>query len=141
MKFIAKSLMTWMAVLCIGLTCAGSARADWFEQVMDSWISISVVDGEPALEQVVGQISRARELAIVFDRRVDSSRPVQAELLQAGSLSGLLDTISAENRLEFESIGETLVVVPHSRAHRIRTLIALRQQEFRQQSAGISLSQ
>jgi hypothetical protein len=95
------------------------------QPISATWRGISI-------RSLLRRLSRDREIAILLDRRVD---PDQEAGLDTGarSLRSAVDELGRLANLGVTQVGNCLMIAPPAAAGRLRTLVALRQQEL---SAG-----
>jgi hypothetical protein len=90
-----------------------------------------------SLRTILRRLSQEREVSILLDRRVDPERQIDIETGDR-SLSSAVDEIARLAHVAMSRVGNCLVVAPIPAAHRLRTLVALRDRELAAGDVGFS---
>ncbi len=89
------------------------------------------------LRTALESFSRARHVAVIMDRRVDPSQPVNLKLTNATG-EEIIEQLSQSRDLGFCFLGPVAYFGPHSTTRRLRTVAELRRDEIRGLQAGIA---
>jgi hypothetical protein len=85
------------------------------------------------LRSILRRLSRDRGISILLDRRVDPDQELQIETGDR-PLRSAVDEIARTTRLGVTQVGNCLVVAPPTAIFRLRTLVALREEELARRS-------
>jgi len=102
----------------------GPALQKQLDETMD------IVWGEIPLRQALESLARNKKVAVLIDRRVDPSRKIDISLHQT-PLKDVLETIAQKCNLGISMVGPVAYFAPPEVARRVRTLVALRQEDVR----------
>ncbi|MGD0653230.1 MAG: STN domain-containing protein [Thermoguttaceae bacterium] len=91
---------------------------------------MDIVWGEIPLRQALESLARNKKVAVLIDRRVDPSRKIDISLHQT-PLKDVLETIAQKCNLGISMVGPVAYFAPPEVARRVRTLVALRQEDVR----------
>ncbi len=98
-----------------------------FRQALDR--TISATWEQVDLRTITRRIEETRQIALLVDRRLDPSRPVKFAAHDV-RLGELLERLASERDAEAIVVGNTVYLGPKLATEKLRTLIALRTQEF-----------
>jgi hypothetical protein len=98
-----------------------------FRKELDSVITISRERAE--LRPLLRRLAEDRGVSIAIDRRIDPSTRVDVEL-PPDSLRAAIGAIADESGAQFVIVGDTVFLGPPDATAKLRTLIALREQEL-----------
>ncbi|MGD0383049.1 MAG: STN domain-containing protein [Thermoguttaceae bacterium] len=91
---------------------------------------MDIVWSEIPLRQALESLARNKKVAVLIDRRVDPSRKIDISLHQT-PLKEVLETIAQKCNLGISMVGPAAYFAPPEVARRVRTLVALRQEDVR----------
>lgn len=128
-SFIAAALV-WIAVA--GPVCGQASEpaletGPRFRQALTQ--PLSVAWEQVDLRTICGRIQSAGHVALLLDRRIDPSAPVDFQA-QETPLLELTQALIAPRDARVVPVGNTLYLGPQAPAARLRTLVALRQEEL-----------
>jgi hypothetical protein len=92
--------------------------------------SVDIVWSENPLRRALEDLARNKKIAVLIDRRIDPSRKIEISLHQT-PLNEALEAIAQKCGLEISMVGPVAYFAPPQVARRVRTLVALRQEEVR----------
>ena len=92
--------------------------------------SVDIVLGENPLRRALEDLARNQNVAVLIDRRVDPSQKIEIALHQT-PLKEALEAIAQKCGLGFSMVGPVAYFAPPQVARRVRTLVALRQEDVR----------
>jgi len=91
---------------------------------------VDIVLAENPLRRALEDLSHNKNVAVLIDRRVDPSRKIQISL-DAVSLSDAFKAIAQNCGLGISMVGPVAYFAPPAVAQRVRTLVALREEDVR----------
>ena len=137
----------------IALTAVGSPSASAEDRVEQNraWLvgrrlqqelekPVNIVRSRSTVRDVVRRIRELHEVALLVDRRIDPDRSIDVQLVQT-SLGDGLALWATQLEAELVTIGGTLYIGPVDVTDKIRTLIALRTREVREDAEFQRLSE
>ncbi len=92
--------------------------------------SVDIVWGEDPLRGALENFSRNKNIAVLIDRRVDPGQKIQLSLHQT-TVKEALEAIGQNCNLGISLVGPVTYFAPPAVARRVRTLVALREEEVR----------
>jgi hypothetical protein len=92
--------------------------------------SVDIVWGENPLRHALEDLAHSQNLAVLIDRRVDPSQKIEISLHKT-PLKEALETIAKKCGLGVSIVGPVAYFAPLQVAQRVRTLVALRQEDVR----------
>jgi hypothetical protein len=98
---------------------------------------IDIAWSDNPLRRALSNLSRAQEVAVLIDRRVDPDRKLTLTLEQV-PLRDAFEEIAQQQELGFRLVGPAAYFGPPKAAARIRTTISLRTEEVRRLPANVS---
>jgi hypothetical protein len=125
------------AVACVAATLAAfaadekSLKKPDFEKALAQPVVAQVDDAE--LRAFVVSLAKDRHIPLVFDRRIDASLPI-AWKFEGEAFLPAVDRRAGEIGAAARTVGMTLYLGPKEPASKLRTLIALRQEELKKMS-------
>lgn len=96
---------------------------------------VDIVWSENPLRSALRGLSRAQHVALMLDRRVDPSQQIEIKLSTV-PLAAVFQEIARNRRLGMAMVGPVAYFAPMNAASRIRTVVALRDEEVRRLGPG-----
>ena len=91
---------------------------------------MDIVFGESPLRGALENLARNKNIAVLIDRRVDPNRKLEISLHQT-PLKEALEAIALKSGLGYSMVAPVAYFAPPEVARRVRTLVALRQEDIR----------
>lgn len=128
---LAARLSLLIAISPAALAAEGPLKKSDFEDRLSQPVVAQVNDAE--LRPFVASMAQDREIPFVFDRRLDASRAIAWEFNGEPFFSAINERMT-EVGAGARTVGLTLYLGPDQQAAKLRTLIALRQEELKRLS-------
>jgi hypothetical protein len=97
--------------------------------------STNIIWVEVPLRQALESLARNKNVAILLDRRVDPDQKIDISLHQT-RLRNILEAIAEKYNLGLSMVGPVAYFAPPEAARKVRTLVALRQDDIRRLTSG-----
>lgn len=119
------------------LVWADDFHADWktgseFEETLELPISVTLQGN--GLRATIRHLAQLREVAMLLDRRVDPGQPVEIRALEV-QLWEFAQDLAEQHQIGVCQVEEVLYFGPKSICQRLATLVAVKEEELRQQGS------